>query len=203
MKKALSTTDLLAKKFKLFSFTGAMNEAFSCPERSGTWFIWGNSGNGKTHFLLQLMKELCQFDKVLFNSLEEGDAHTLQKAWVQNNMQDCGRKIQIINDSITELQERLDKRQSPRIIVIDSYQYTDLNFADYLKMKKKYPSKLFIFTSQADGKNPSTRPAVKVMYDSSLKIWVEGYKAFSKGRYIGTKGHYTIWEEGAESYWGN
>lgn len=36
------------------------------------------------------------------------------------------------------------------------------------------------------------------MYDASLKIWVEGYKAFSKGRYIGSNGgEYVIWEDGA------
>jgi hypothetical protein len=41
------------------------------------------------------------------------------------------------------------------------------------------------------------------MYDASLKIWIEGYRAFSKGRYIGPNGGvYTIWEEGAEKYWG-
>ena len=40
------------------------------------------------------------------------------------------------------------------------------------------------------------------MYDATLKIWVEGFKAFSKGRFIGEKGNYTIWEEGANKYWG-
>ena len=40
-----------------------------------------------------------------------------------------------------------------------------------------------------------------VMYDASLKIWVEGYKAFSKGRYIGPTGECTVFEEGAKRYW--
>ena len=39
------------------------------------------------------------------------------------------------------------------------------------------------------------------MYDATLKIWVEGFKAFSKGRYIGPKGSLTIWPEGAMRYW--
>lgn len=41
------------------------------------------------------------------------------------------------------------------------------------------------------------------MYDASLKVWVEGYTAFSKGRFIGETGKYTIWQEGADRYWGN
>ncbi len=40
------------------------------------------------------------------------------------------------------------------------------------------------------------------MYDASLKIFVEGFRAISKGRFIGPKGYYTVWEEGAERYWG-
>ena len=39
------------------------------------------------------------------------------------------------------------------------------------------------------------------MYDASLKIWVEGYKAFSKGRFIGQTGECVIWPEGARRYW--
>lgn len=40
------------------------------------------------------------------------------------------------------------------------------------------------------------------MYDATLKIWVEGFKAFSKGRFIGDTGEYTIWGEGAEKVLG-
>ena len=40
------------------------------------------------------------------------------------------------------------------------------------------------------------------MYDATLKIWVEGFKAFSKGRFIGQTGEFTIWDEGAARYWG-
>lgn len=203
MKKALSTSDLLSKKFKLYEFEGEMLEAFSKPERAGTWFVWGNSGNGKTSFILELVKELSKFDKVLYNSLEEGDAHTMQQAWKRHNMHECGRKIQLISESIEDLLERLRKRQSANVIVIDSYQYTQMDFRTYLKMKQEFKSKLFVFTSQANGKNPEGRTAMRVMYDASLKIWIEGYRAFSKGRYIGENGGvFTIWEKGAEQYWG-
>lgn len=40
------------------------------------------------------------------------------------------------------------------------------------------------------------------MYDDTLKIWVEGYVAYSKGRFIGDKGKYMIWDKGAYMYWG-
>ncbi len=203
MNKALSSSDLLAKKYELFDFTGEFLEAFSKPETSGTWFIYGNSTNGKTSFPLQLIKEIANHKRVLYNSLEEGAAHTMQEAWITNKMQDCKKKVQVICESMEELDARLEKRQSADVVVIDTWQYTMMTFNDYLKLKKKYPKKLFIYNSQCEGKNPIGKAALRVMYDASLKIWVEGFKAFSKGRYIGRNGgEYVIWEEGALKYWG-
>ena len=87
-------------------------------------------------------------------------------------------------------------------MVIDSFQYTQMSFKDYQEFKNRHRDKLIIFISQADGNRPSGRTAVSVMYDATLKIWVEGYRAISKGRYFGSKGYYTIWEERAKVYWG-
>jgi hypothetical protein len=44
--------------------------------------------------------------------------------------------------------------------------------------------------------------AKKVRYDACLKIYVEKFRAFSKGRFIGEKGYYNIWKEEAEKHWG-
>lgn len=73
----------------------------------------------------------------------------------------------------------------------------------YYDFKNKHKNKLIIFISHATGKEPSTKVAQRIMYDADLKIWVEGYKALSKGRYIGTIGEKTIWAEGANRYWGS
>ena len=70
-----------------------------------------------------------------------------------------------------------------------------------IQLKEEFPDKLFVFISHARGKNPKGDAATSVMYDADLKIWVEGYVAFSKGRYQGATGEYTIWEKGAYDYW--
>ena len=93
-------------------------------------------------------------------------------------------------------------KKSARIVVIDSFQYTLMSYRDYLAFKQQFPDKLIIFISHADGKNPAGRSAKSVMYDASLKIYIEGYRAFSKGRYIGEKGYFDIWPERALKYWG-
>ena len=203
MSKALSSTDLLSKKYDLIKWDGEWLDNFDEPEASGTWFVSGNSGNGKTSFLLELAKALSKFDRVLYNSLEEGSSRTMQQAWKRHQISECKRKVQLIQEMPEELIKRLDKRQSPRFIIIDSFQYTGLNFEQYRALKKKFPNKLFIYNSQMDGNKPLGKTAVRVQYDADLKIWVEGFKAFSKGRYLGKfyADGLTIWDEGAQKYW--
>ena len=86
--------------------------------------------------------------------------------------------------------------------MIDSIQYLRLTYRQYVFIKNNWPNKLFILVSHADGRQPEGRSARSIMYDSALKIWVEGYAAFSKGRFIGSTGKAVIWEKGARDYWG-
>lgn len=203
LQRALSVSEILKMKKKVLKLTGAWYDAFGTPEFYGIWFIWGNSGNGKTTFVMQLCRELCQFGSTLFVSLEESVSLTLQNTLRRESMIEVNRRLKIIRgESMDKLSERLSRRKSPDFVVIDSFQYTQMTYKAYLKFKEKHPDKLLIFISHADGKNPSGRSAKSVMYDASLKIWVEGYRATSKGRFIGPVGHYTIWEEGSRNYRG-
>lgn len=188
----------------MFQFDEDWYNAFSCPERTGVWFIWGNSGNGKTTFVLSLIKYLAQFVKVAYNSLEEGGAHSMQQAFMRVGMSDVARRVILIEgESIDELEARMQKPKSPDAYVIDSLQYAGINYEQYKRLKERNRNKLIIFISHADGKLPEGRSAKKIMYDAGLKIWVEGYRAISKGRYIGPNGGtFIIWPEGSAKYWG-
>ena len=201
MERAFTVKDILNKKYKLFDFGGEWEEAFSKPERCGVWFIWGNSGNGKTRFTMQLAKYLTTFGKVLYNSLEEGSSNTIRQAFEDVEMQTCKNKILLVSESLEKLSHRLNKQRSASVIIVDSFQYAQITYKQYIAFKEKHHDKLIIFISHADGKQPAGRSAKSVMYDATLKIWVEGFKAFSKGRYIGPKGSLTIWPEGAMRYW--
>jgi len=203
IKRALTIKNVFEKKYRLFDFTDEWELAFGKPETSGIWFIWGNSGNGKTSFIIQLIKELVKFEKVHFCSLEEGTSHTLQKSFESFEMDELNSNALLTaSEPMEDLKTRLRQKKSRRVVVIDSFQYTMMSYRDYLALKQEFPDKLFIFISHADGKMPAGRSAKSVMYDASLKIYVEGYRAFSKGRYIGSRGYYDIWSERAISIWG-
>ena len=197
-------SELINKKYKLYEFDQEWFQAFDKPERSGVWIVWGNSGNGKTSFVLQLIKYLASFGKVAYVSLEESSAHTMQNAFIRIGMEEVARRVLLVErEDINDINERLSRKKAPKVVVIDSLQYSDINWATYKKLKEAHGNKLIIFVSHAEGRNPAGRIAKKVMFDATLKIWVEGYRAISKGRYIGPNGGiYTIWDEGAEKYWG-
>lgn len=201
MKRAISVKDILDKRYNTFPFEGKWKEAFAQPERVGVWFVWGNSGNGKSSFVMQLCKELCKYDRVAYDSLEEGTCLTLQNSLRMHGMSEVGRRLVFIQEGIPALKERLRRHKSFNIVVVDSLQYTCMTYRDYIILKESFPDKLFVFISHASGKNPKGDTAVSVMYDATLKIWVEGGVAFSKGRFIGDTGSYIVYPKLAEEYW--
>lgn len=203
MARALSVNDILTKKMRLLTLSQEWADAFGSPERTGVWFVWGASGNGKTSFVMQLCKELARHGKVAYNSLEEGAGATMQNALMRHGMRDVSRRFMVLDaEPMEEMEERMNRRQSPDFYVIDSFQYTGMSYDAYRRFKAANPGKLLIFISQAKGKMPEGAAAVRVMYDASLKIYVEGFRAISKGRFMGPKGFLTVWKEGAERYWG-
>lgn len=202
-RNAKGVREVLGMKYETIDFDGPWLDAFGKPERRGVWIIWGNSGTGKTTFALQLCKYLCRFGRVAYDSLEEGACLTMQNAFRREGMMEVNKRFLLIdNENMEELSVRLKRQKSPDIVVIDSFQYTGMNYRQYIAFKERHRRKLLIFISHADGKLPNGRAAKSLMYDASLKIYVEGFRAFSKGRFIGPTGHYDIVPEKARTYWG-
>ncbi len=102
---------------------------------------------------------------------------------------------------ISKIKVRLNAQRSPEIIINDSIQYTDLDKKSYNQLREDYNNKLWIFTSQADGKIPRGALAKHVRFDADVKIRVEGYKAFVQSRYGGGE-EFIIDAERAAQYWG-
>ena len=202
MARSLTAKEILRIHRQNITLTGEWGNCIGTMDRHGVVFIWGNSGNGKTSAVISLCRELCNFGKTLFVSLEGGFSLSFQNTLKRFDMESCGSKFQVIDKATPEeLVQRLTKPRSPEFVVIDSYQYLGMSYKQYIDFKSKLPNKLLIFLSHADGKQPSGRAAKAVKYDAMLKIWVEGYVAHSNGRFIGPTAKAVIWEQGAYEYW--
>ena len=205
MTRALTIRDIMTYKPKVMNFEGKWADSFGKPEISGCWLVWGNSGNGKTRFALQLCAYLTQFGRVAYDSLEEGVSLSLQRA-IKSTAGLYGNKILILDkEPMKELSERLNKKKSPDIVVIDSLQYSGLNKDSVKTLIDRYSKKLFIFISHADGKNHAGRTANAVRFHANIKLFVDGYAIMNPvSRYTdGETKPFIIWEEGARRIFGN
>lgn len=210
MRRAVSVSELLNTRFKTIDIAEDFHKLMGKPEAAGAWIVYGESGNGKTRFSLQLAKELSRHTRVAYNTIEEGVKLSFQKAIEASNLHPVAQNFIIYpGDDLTQLKRRLKRRRSPNVIIIDSLQYfvqgdenSDKNITkfQYKELLSDFPKKLFIFISHAQKNSPKGELAKSIKFDADVKIKVEGYKAFAISRFGGGEA-YTIWEEGARKYW--
>jgi len=199
--RAISIIDFYKRKANLLAFKGEWLRLVGKPELTGSWFVWGNSGNGKTAFALQLAKYFTNFGRVAYNSLEEGASESLRRNMKLAKLEQVNGKLILLDkEPITYLIKRLKIHKSPKIIIIDSLQYSGLNKDSYKKLISRFSNKLFIIISHADGKQPAGRTAKSIKFDANVKIWIEGFKAHAQSRYGGGE-DYIIWQKGADEYY--
>lgn len=206
MARVLGLKQLLQKKYKfLEDLPAEIIHSFGRLTHNFIMIVWGQSANGKSNFLMQFLKAIMPYGKVLYVALEEGfEASTQFNALRSLNEEEHSGKIEFADHEMDfeALCAKLDKKKSPRFIVIDSVQYWHITLEQYKMLKKKFSKKKsFIFISHAKGKVPDGYVADKIRYDSTIKSRVEGFVVFVASR-LGGNNPYIIWEEGAKKYWG-
>jgi hypothetical protein len=201
-KRALTPAEILAKKYETIRWSEKWMRAFNNPESTGIISICGHSGNGKSSFTMQMIKELSTcLGRGHMNAYEENAKLTMQNLLINNNMESVNGKITIIKETFEATFQRLCASKSARFVVLDSVQAMRLTYKQYELLKELSERKLIIFILRADGKRPKGNLALDIWYDSDLKIWVEGYLATSNGRH-NPGGQFVIWREKAIEYHG-
>lgn len=205
--KQLAVKQFLQKTFKVLGLAGYWLEVLGNLPVAFIAIIYGNSGNGKTEFCMQLAKILAAFDKVAWLSYEQGHGMDLQLAVERNKMDEVSGKFVIIDplEGIDEaalsinpgktiyeaLDKYMSKPKSPRFIFIDSLDYTQITIDQYFALKRKHgKKKTLIFISHAEGKYPATKTGRKIEYDGGVGIFVKKFIAYThKNRFGGSKDH--------------
>lgn len=205
LKRSFSAQELINTNFKVMEFDGLFLDLFGKPEIKNCWLVYGGPASGKTNFVLQVCKYLARFERVIYDTLEEGKCESFKQACINQGMSECGSRVLLLDsEPIADLKKRLLRKRSPDIVVIDSVQYSRLTKIGVEQLLCAFPRKLFIFVSHAKGKEPKGEVATELYYKASVKIFVEGYQAKIESRYGGDKSKvYTIWQEGVEQYWGD
>ena len=189
VRRAYSADSVIAMERELCEFDGQWLEAVGKPELKGTWCIGGLPKNGKTSFTMQLAKYLTRWHLVAYNSIEEGISASFAETLRRCRMDEvkANRFIVLNNEDIKDIECRLSKRKSPKIVIIDSIQFLGLNTETYLRWKKRFSEKLFIYITHLQGQYPEGKTALKIWRDSDVVVKVEGFRAYPTSRYGGGK----------------
>lgn len=201
-KQAVSVEQIMRTNFKTFPLTGPLSELLGTPEQTGHWFVYGESGHGKTTLLMQMAKVLSEYKKVEYNTLEEGARLSMKLALAENKMHECkkGRFSVLDKMPMEELELRLSKPRSAKVVIVDSLQYTFIDKKQFAEIDRRFGSThLFIWNSHASGKNPVGALAEAIMFHADQKIYVSNFTAYSKSRTNrGKSSAYAIWPEGSQ-----
>ncbi|WP_435138838.1 AAA family ATPase [Formosa sp. A9] len=201
LKKALTVANIQNQKVNRLSWDGVFYDAFGNPQDRGVWFVWGNSGSGKSSFLMQLAKALAMLGhKTLYNLCEEepDDAEYIDRTELFS-MNEVEQHFHTQSYTYAELMAYLNKRNPPKVVIIDSIKDITTNWDEYLALRKLITKKniILIIVGQAEGKNPRTEFEKSIRYNAKMKIFVSGYLAVCQGRTIGPNGgQYIIYQEG-------
>lgn len=182
--RALTYADIEKRKFDLIEFDGEWLAHIGKPERSGSWIVYAESGNGKTSYAMKLAKYLTRFERIHYNTLEEGTKQSFKLAMERVNMKSVGNKFTYKSENYDKLVERLSKKRMPKIVIIDSLQYffNDRTKNDYFKLLEMFPTTLFIFISHATGNVPRDQLGVTVKFHSDVKVHIDNFIAYSSGK---------------------
>lgn len=169
-------------------------------------FVYGDSFNGKTSFLYSFLKWLMVYYQVLYWAGEEGFTMTTRSNISEYLDEEVHSGKILFADAdmqFEDLMEYLKRKKSPHVVVIDSVQYMDMNYAKYKLLKETFKRKIFILISQTQGGKPTGAPAKKMRFDADIKVLLMGFTAFVGSRF--NKGQppraVVNWPEGARKFW--
>jgi hypothetical protein bfra3_07207 len=204
MTRTLSIKQAYLKKFKTYPFTGVWHDIFGQPETTGAWIIHGDEKQGKSTFALMLANYLTSFGKVLYISAEEGISMHFVATMQRLGLSDHNRRFNIQDgyQPWEDIETRLDRRQCPKIVVIDNLtKYRDEVTKKQLNaLLDNHRDKLIIMVSHEERGLPDTAQGRLWRKLSKVIVRVEGLKAFITGRCPG--GELLIDEDRAMLYHG-
>lgn len=183
---------------------GEWERAFGKPSYNERWFIEGESASGKSTFVMLFGKKLCEYGRVAYLPLEEGISLSLKRRLKRLRMDEVNGRFKVLRETkVTDLVAILKKPKSPHFVIIDSVQYIGLTFPQMKELLlDKFPRKSFIFVSQVYKGEPKGKAANDLKFESGVKIYTRGFRAYCRGRYIDdVLTYYTIWEEGAHRFY--
>lgn len=197
--RAYSYEDIERIKFKTIKIDDEWKDHLGEPQLGNShWLVYGGSGQGKTSYVLQVVKQICMnSQKAHYNTSEEGMKKGFQMALKRNNMKGVPG-FNYHQENVTQLTARLSRQRQAKIVVIDSVQYffRKMRTEHYFDFISKFQDTTFIWISGADGNKPKGQIANDIYFDADIVIKVENYQAIIEKNRFEAYEPRIIWQEG-------
>ena len=197
--RALSYEDINRATFKTIELSEEWQKHLGVPQLGNShWLIYGGSGQGKTSYALQVVNEICESQKLHYNTLEEGTKLSFKKALERSNIKSANSKFTYQKENLTELTARLDRKHQSKVVVIDSVQYffRRKSIEDYFKFCELFENTTFIWISGADGNRPKGAIADDIYYDADIVVKIDNYEAIIEKNRFEAYEPRVIWQQG-------
>ncbi len=159
--------------------------------------IEGESGHGKTEYIIKLAKMLAtHVGKVHYNSTEQGKSADFQNAVIRNNMDELNDGMFMLADANQRTFEgwfnKVQKHNRGRVLRLDSMDYMHLTFKQYQQIHERFKkNKAIIINSWGD---PMAGAAKRIRYTCDYKVKVKDFKAYIRSRHGGSQ-PFVIWDK--------
>lgn len=168
-KETMSLHELQLKQFKTLDFTGEWKKLIGTPEQNFALMIYGQAGNGKSTFAVNLSEYLANnFGYVLYNSAEEGVSLSLQDKLKKLNTDQLRVSSFKDFDSI----KRHLKASLSKFVVLDSVNHMSLTADQVEELKRMDPTRGFITIHQVT-KTGEFKGDNKFLHNCDVEIMVD------------------------------
>lgn len=179
-KETMSLHELQSKQFKTLDFMGEWKKLIGTPEQNFALMIYGQPGNGKSTFAVNLSEYLANnFGYVLYNSAEEGVSLSLQDKLKKINSEEL--RVSSFKD-FEGIKKHL-KQSLSKFIVLDSVNHMNLTPEQVEELKKIDPTRGFITIHQVT-KTGEFKGDNKFLHNCDIEIIVDEFVPLvKKNRY--------------------
>lgn len=199
VKRAYSYEDIDRINFKTIDVNEDWKAHLGEPQLGNShWLVFGDSGHGKTSYVLQIVKMLCQnTQRVHYNTAEEGLKKSFKMALKRNNLKSVSG-FNYHQETFSQLSERLNRKRQAKIVVIDSVQYffRGMQSKHYFEFINRFEDTTFIWVSGADGKKPRGKIAEDIYYDADIVVNVKDFEAIIEKNRFEAYEPRVIWQQG-------
>ena len=187
-KKSISVHSVLQNTYKTIPLDDEWVPFIGLPSENFRMIVYGESGSGKTSFVMRLCVALTKLGKVYYNSSEEGEGKSIQDSLKRANVAQCVKGSFMLGDrdSFEDVVEKLSQKRSAPFCVLDSLQYMELTEAQVKQLVATFPRKAFIIISWSSGPTPKGKIAKAVEYMADIKTYVHNGTAISRSRFGAT-----------------